>query len=101
MPEPTDMDRPVTKRELLEVLDSKLDSKLEDYPTKEYLSKSLEAWAAAIEDRLTKVIAQSANAILEGVRSQIAVIDDKYQDLPPRVKKLEDKVFAPKRRRAR
>jgi len=95
-----------------------LNEKLADYPTKAELERalaryatkddlrlSLEAWGALLEDRITKGLSvelkQHTRAILESLKGQASTIDDKYKDLPPRVKKLEAKVFAPKRRRTK
>ncbi len=112
MPEAEDMEHPVTKRELREELEKyatkdDLRKELEKYPTKEYLhenfptkewvTKAFEAWGKAILDEL----AQHTKAILTAVQGQVATVDEKYNDLPPRVSKLEAKVFAPKRRRTR
>jgi hypothetical protein len=93
------MDRPVTKRELREEL-AKYPTKQylhENFPTKEWVAKAFEAWGAAILAELAK----HTKTILEAMRHDVAVVDDKYKDLPRRVKKLEAKVFAPKRRRTR
>jgi hypothetical protein len=37
-------------------------------------------------------------AISESMSMQISAIDENYADLPPPVRRLETKVFAPKRR---
>jgi hypothetical protein len=112
--EPNDMDRPVTKRELIEVLNEKLanyatkadlERALARYATKEDLKLSLEAWGAVLEDRIAKGLSlelkQHTKVILESLQGQVSASDDKYKDLPPRVKTLEAKVFAPKRRRSK
>ena len=108
MSEPTDMDRPITRRELEETLATRLgklkaeiDHSLSKYPTKDDLRKSLEAWGHEVSKRLSGELAQHTKAILEAMRRDVAAVDDKYRDLPPRVKKLEAKVFAPKRRRTK
>lgn len=111
MSEPSDMDRPVTKRELVEILDERLanyptkgelERALARYATKDDVQQICSIWALGLErkvDQLSVDLARHVNAILEAVRGQIGVVDDKYKDLPPRVKKLEDKVFAAKRSR--
>jgi hypothetical protein len=35
------------------------------------------------------------------LRRDVGLLDDRYKDLPERVTKLEEKVFAPKRQRRR
>ena len=50
------------------------------------LAAQLKSWFLAAEER------SAAN---------MAVIDEKYKDLPPRVTRLEAKVFAPRRGRGR
>ncbi len=95
MSETLDMDAPVTRRELHE---------------------ALEIWGGALEQRIiiaVKALLETQEArLLEELRAQargsvdrlsdrIGAIDDKYQDLPPRVARLEAKVFAPTRRKIR
>ena len=124
----TDMTHPVTRGELREEfarfekrLEEKLEKKLE-----EKLDEKLKLWAGALNDRIergeariisevtaqvtaqvtARVTAETTrhiNAIWEATRAQIAVIDDKYTDLPTRVARLEAQVFAvpprPRRRK--
>jgi len=54
----------------------------------------------ALEQRLMVELARHTRAISESLSTQITVIDDKYAGLPPRVTRLETKVFAPRRRRS-
>jgi len=70
MPEHPDMSHPVTRAELREEL------------------------AALAAD-----VASHIRAANEDMRDWMRGFDDRYKDLPPRVDKLEAKVFAPKRRR--
>ena len=104
--EEDDMDKPVTKRELYEVLEiwggalearieSRFDTKLDHLEARieTRFDTKLDQWG----NRLSAELAQHTNRILEETRSMIRVIDDKYE---PRVSKLEATVFAPKRRRA-
>jgi hypothetical protein len=50
------------------------------------------------EQRLLTELARHTRANYEEMSTQISIIDEKYTDLPPRVSRLETKVFAPKRR---
>ncbi|HEY5947336.1 MAG TPA: hypothetical protein VIV40_17650, partial [Kofleriaceae bacterium] len=50
---------------------------------------------------LSEELARHANRILDAVRDITGVVDEKYKDLPPRVVRLENKVFPPKRQRRR
>ena len=50
------------------------------------------------EQRLHADLAQHTNAAAESMTAQIAVIDEKYADLPARVHQLESNVFPLKRR---
>lgn len=52
----------------------------------------------ASEQRMLAELARFTRATYEDMSTQISVIDEKYADLPPRVNRLETKVFAPKRR---
>jgi DNA anti-recombination protein RmuC len=52
----------------------------------------------AMEQRLLDELGRHTRAAQEAARMQIAVLDDKYGDLPKRVKRLETKVFPPRRR---
>ena len=97
MSEPNDMERPVTKREI--------DERLARSPTTEWVKKAFDAWGASLEDRIIKRLSvelkRHTRVILESLQGQVSTIDDKYKDLPPRVKQLEAKAFAPKRRRSK
>ena len=77
-------------------LEARLDRKFE---------ARLELWGGALlaritasEQRLLAELARHTQAVHEAMAAQISVIDEKYNDLPPRVSRLEAKVFARKRR---
>ena len=61
------------------------------------LKTLIEEKAERTEQLLMAQFARWATAIDESVRSYLGVLDDKYRDLPPRVTRLETKVFPPKR----
>jgi hypothetical protein len=101
MTDATDMSTPVTRGELREAL-APLATKVE-----------LDLWGGALlariqselterielsEQRLIAELARHAKAFQESTTSMIAVIDEKYADLPSRVGRLEAEVFAPRRR---
>jgi len=52
----------------------------------------------ASERRLLAELARHTRASHEEMSTQISVIDEKYADLPPRVRRLEIKAFPPRRR---
>ena len=52
-------------------------------------------------DELAAAVAGHIKAANEEMRDWMRAQDDRYRDLPPRVARLEAKVFAPKRRRTR
>ena len=128
MPDTSDMSHPITRGELREelaALEQKLDQKLENYPTKADLEKKLEnyptkadlavhleGWAtrilevaraelAVLREQINADMARHVRAANEEMRDWMRAQDDRYRDLPPRVARLEAKVFAPKRRRSR
>lgn len=87
---------------------------------REELTRALEIWGGALHSRIEEGerrleqridqrfeqmsidLARHTNAILESFRIQISAIDDKYKDLPGRMKHVEDAVFpAEPPRRAR
>ena len=115
MTDATDMSTPVTRGELREEfaqfeqkLDRKLDQrfaqfeqKLEHFATK----RELELWGGTLlarmesfEHRLLAELAQHTKAISESLSAQISIIDEKYAELPARVKRLETEVFPPTQR---
>jgi hypothetical protein len=113
----TDMSTPVTRGELKEELanfELRLEQKLE-----QKFDQKLELWGGALlfriaasermiaelgqrmlasEQRILAELARHCGAMQESLSKQISVIDEKYSDLPRRVRRLEGKVFAPKRR---
>ena len=116
-----DMSTPVTRGELreelqqlearfdhkLEALEARFDHKLDDRlgALEVRFDHKLEIWGGALlarleatETRVLTELARHANAIQEAVSKQIAVIDEKYADLPERVTHLEAAVFRKKRR---
>jgi hypothetical protein len=52
----------------------------------------------AFEHRVLADLARHTNAAFESMSTHMSVIDEKYNDLPPRVSRLEGKVFPPERR---
>jgi cell division septum initiation protein DivIVA len=56
------------------------------------------ARATESEQRLLTEIARHIRAANEAMIAQLSVIDEKYADLPRRVRRLETKVFVAKRR---
>jgi hypothetical protein len=110
---PLDMSTPVTRGELREelaVLELKFEQKLElwggallaritesDQRAKESEQRLL-ARATESEQRMLTEIARHIRAANEAMIAQLSVIDEKYADLPRRVRRLETKVFVAKRR---
>ena len=87
-----DVSAPVTRGELraeIEQLEIRLEQRLALMATK----ADLEIWAGALMERMSAEIARHTRAVQEEMRSQVAVIDDKYKDLPGRVSRLEAAVF--------
>jgi hypothetical protein len=62
------------------------------------LEGALRASLDAFEHRLLADLARHTRATFESMSTQISVIDEKYNALPPRVSRLEGKVFTPERR---
>jgi hypothetical protein len=121
----TDMSTPVTRGELraeIEQFEQRLDQKLDQFVTKVELDErlkafatkvDLEAWGSRLYDvindtiksshkelseQLGRQMASYAKAFHEDMSRQIARVDDKYVDLPPRVRRLENTVYPPRRR---
>jgi hypothetical protein len=106
MADTTDMSTPVTRGELRAEL-APLATKAELAPLA--TKAELELWGGALlarieqrinslEQRLLTELARHTRAISESMSMQISAIDDRYTDLPRRVRRLEAKVFPPKRR---
>jgi hypothetical protein len=99
----TNMSTPVTRGELkaeLEQLEIRLEQKLD-----QKLDQKLGLWGGALraqietsEQRLLAELARHVRAIQESLWTQISVVDEKYADLPVRMKRLETTVFRSKRR---
>ena len=60
--------------------------------------ESFEARMQSSETRMLTELARHTKAIQESLSTQIAVVDEKYTDLPGRVNRLEGAVFRKKRR---
>jgi hypothetical protein len=102
-----DMDAPVTRRELKEELEQ---FELRFARLEQRLEQRIEQGFAKQDERFQHYV----NVVVENMRSQFGVLDDKYSSLPPRTQALEDtvgelsprvttlerKVFAPRKRRA-
>lgn len=109
MPSDDEMDKPVTKREMHEALGiwggalnartDALEAKLD--ATAARLDSKIDSKIDAMGARLSAELAQHTNRILDAVYEITGAVDEKYSDLPPRVTRLEAKVFPPKRQRRR
>jgi chromosome segregation ATPase len=58
----------------------------------------LNTWGGALFERLLTELARHTKAIQEALSTQISTFDDKYADLPARVRHLEAAVFVPEQR---
>jgi hypothetical protein len=95
----TDMSTPVTRGELrdeLAQLENRIERKFDD---------KLDLWGGALlaritesEKRMINELARHAQALFEAMTQQISIIDEKYNDIPARVTRLEAAVFEPERR---
>lgn len=100
MSNPRNMDEPVTRRELHEALDLWAGAILSQMSAQfAQADARFAAMEQRISQRLSEEMSRHIRASEENTRTLIAALDDKYRDLPPRVTRLETKVFAPKRRR--
>jgi hypothetical protein len=111
VPNADDMDAPVTKRELHEALEvwagairaemASLHSELRSELRSEVRSElgELRTEMATLRRDLAADVVSHIKAANEEMRAWMTAFDDRYRDLPPRVTRLESKVFAPKRRR--
>jgi hypothetical protein len=112
-----DMSTPVTRGELrdeLAQLENRIDDKLDHLERKfddklDHLERKfddkLDLWGGALlaritesEKRLVGELARHTQAVLESMTKQISVVDEKYNDLPGRVVRLEVEVDAFKQR---
>jgi hypothetical protein len=107
-----DMDKPITKREALEIFLTKrefhdvmknvfeyLDKRFEAYD--ERLNALMKWFGSEFRQQLNDDIATHVGTMALQLRRDVGLLDDRYKDLPERVTKLEEKVFAPKRQRRR
>lgn len=118
MSEHAEMERPVTYREFkheITRIDERFDGidrvlervvdrlvALEDRVTTGF--RAMDERFRALDERfraMNERITTEARAAIEWGVAQIRSHDDKHKDLPPRVAKLEAKVFPPKRARRR
>jgi len=117
MAKASDMSAPVTRGELqneLKLLRSELQQVIAPLATKAELQEAtaplatkaeLEILAGALlahidrgHRQLQIDLARHANALHESMATMVRGLDDKYADLPGRVRQLESAVFAPKPR---
>jgi hypothetical protein len=117
----TDMSTPVTRGELrdeLAQLEDRIERKFDDklgHLERRFGDKlghlerkfddKLDLWGGALlaritesENRVINELARHAQALFEAMTTQISVIDEKYNDIPARVSRLEAAVFEPERR---
>jgi hypothetical protein len=111
------MSTPVTRgemREELGLLRQDIDQQLRAVQARieqgeQRFEQRLEIWGGALlarieqvaqvtERRLSEDLAHHARSIHEAMQAQFAALDDKYADLPERVRRLEGAVFAPEQR---
>ena len=97
----------VELEKVLETLATKADlerfatkADLERFATKLDLER-FEARFREFEARLFAELARHSLASRESMSTEVAVVDDKYKDLPERVTRLEAAVFKPRRRARR
>ena len=93
MSEPIDMDLPVTRREMHSALETWAGAIIEK------LSAVFRGELQASEKRLSDELRQHTKGSEGELATRLVAVDQQYQDLPARVKRLEAKVFAPKPRR--
>src|SRR5262249_33262171 len=106
VPDSPDMSHPVTRAELREELSkyaTKLDldawgNRLLEMMRTEIRSEIRSEMRVARQE-LGEELARHVRAANEEMRDWMRAFHDPYKDLPPRVDRLEAKVFAPKRRR--
>jgi hypothetical protein len=114
MDDAADMSTPVTRGELraeLQQLRLEIQQAVAPLATK----VELELWGGALLARMAQMhqelrqelrqelqseLARHVGAFQEWTQSMIRSLDDKYADLPPRVRRLESAVFEKKSRRA-
>jgi hypothetical protein len=83
----------------MEAMDQRLSARIEVVDQRlTQVEQRLLQGMQAMEQRLLDELGRHTRAVQEAVQMQIVVLDDKYGDLPKRVKRLETKVFPPRRR---
>jgi hypothetical protein len=60
--------------------------------------EAVERCMDTLEERVIAEIARHTKAFAESMATLVSAVDEKYADLPPRVKRLENRLFARKRR---
>ena len=115
MSEFPDMDAPVTRREMYEALETwggAFERRLLDamkamfdaierrFTAFEQRFTAFDLRFDAFEKRMHGEIKQLTKGSEQELAARLVAVDEQYRDLPPRVSKLEAKVFAPKRRRS-
>ncbi|HSD86656.1 MAG TPA: hypothetical protein VLB44_04050 [Kofleriaceae bacterium] len=106
MSDPDNMDRPVTKRDLLDAFDNLLGAFMprldERFATKrdidtrlEEVNRDLRQLVSSEADATRREIREFVRTQQEQHRREIELVDDRYRDLPERVGKLEAAVFRP------
>lgn len=102
--------QPITRKELREELaasDAKLDAKLSTFAgaifaamraMQNELKQQIVEAVTASERRLMTELGAHTRASTEDLASRVSIVDEKYQDLPARVARLEAITPAPRRR---
>ena len=93
-----DMEAPVTRREMYEALEiwgGALRAEIAELRTE------LRTMYDGIVRVMREELRRHSNANKEDLERGVAAVDDKYNDLPPRVRKLEAKVFAKRAAKAK
>jgi len=102
MSDPDDMDKPLTKRDLLDAFDNFLGALMprldERFATKrelEEMNRDLRQLISAEADDTRQEMRKLVGAQDAKHRVELGTVDDRYRDLPERVGKLEAAVFRP------
>ena len=99
MSETPDMDAPVTRREMHEALETWAGAIIARVTT-EVITQT-KALLNDVETRLMSELRQVVRGSEDELATRLVAIDQQYTDMPARVTKLEAKVFAPAKRKAR
>jgi hypothetical protein len=86
---PGDEDQPATKRELREVESRLLDAMNQQ---EKRITVTVATEMARQADVIATEMARQANTIIEQIGAKIGVVDEKYQDLPGRVARVEQRL---------